>query len=283
MDDFSQKAPPGQPVAGFPLGISIMNSHPGAGSIGEQIQLFAAVGFDSFFLSCGVTSDFGRIPHWAAVARDAGIGFEAVHAPTDGVNALWEPSDTVEATAYLGRIHRILDFCGEGGVPKLVLHTAYGRPHPVTEAGLARFSALEAFASARSVSLCYENAGVAEHLIAAVQNAAPGHGFCHDVGHHLCYTPDTDYLAACGDKLLYTHLHDNQGSTDEHLLPYDGLRDWGAYAASLARIGYRGTLNAELSATWREDYRAMPYAAFLQTARARLSRLSRAVTDAHFS
>ncbi len=265
---------------GFSLGFSVMNSHPQAGSIDEQLRLFGEAGFDTFFLSCGVTSDFGRIPHWAEVAHRAGIDFEAVHAPTDGVNALWLPDATAETEAYLSRIRRIIGFCREGGVRKLVLHTAYGEPHPVTRTGLDRFSAMEEPASAHGVSLCYENAGVASHLIAAVQNASPGHGFCHDAGHELCYTPDTDYLSVCGEKLLYTHLHDNRGRADEHLLPYDGLRDWSAYAASLARTGYRGTLNAELSATWRDDYRALPYPAFLETARARLVRLAREIADA---
>ncbi len=264
------------PTAALPFrfGISVMNSHPDAGAIDRQIPLFAAVGFDSFFLSCGVTDDFARIPYWAEHAAAAGIEFEAVHAPTDGVNALWLPESTLETDAYLARAHRLIGFCAEGGVSKLVLHVAYGEPYPVSSVGLSRFTALEEFASLHGVRLCYENASVAVHTIEAAKNALPGHGFCHDAGHNLCYTPAVDYLAACGEKLLYTHLHDNHGTADEHLLPYDGNRNWTAYADALSRIGYRGTLNAELSCSWREDYRAMPYADFLTTARERVRHLS---------
>ncbi len=261
------------------LGISVMNSHPGAGPIERQIELFAEVGFDSFFLSCGVTADFDRIPCWAGIARRVGIEFEAVHAPTDGVNALWLPEAGAEAEAYLSRARQILDFCGDGGVRLLVLHTAYGDPPAISAAGPERLSHLETYAEARGVHLAYENASVPGHLIAAVKNASPGHGFCHDTGHQLCYTPETDYLSACGSKLLYTHLHDNRGSTDEHLLPYDGQRDWAAYAADLARVGYCGTLNAELSAR-RDDYREMPYPAFMALARERVLRLAKDVEAA---
>ncbi len=267
----------------FRLGISVMVSHPEAGEIDRQIPLFASLGFDSFFLSCGVTADFHRIPAWAELAARSGIEFEAVHAPTDGVNALWLPeatAETAESAAYLDRARRIIGYCAEGGVGKLVLHVACGGVHPVTDAGLARFSALEDLASARGVRLCYENAGEAEHLLAAVRNASAGHGFCHDTGHELCYTPDADYLAVLGDRILYTHLHDNHGAADEHLLPYDGDRDWTAYAASLARIGYCGTLNAELACMYRADYRAMSYPAFLTLARERLLRLSAAIDRA---
>ncbi len=262
------------------LGISVMNSHPEAGCIDRQIELFAEVGFDSFFLSCGVTADFHRIPHWADLARQVGIEFEAVHAPTDGVNAMWLPEGGPETEAYLARAHRILDVCGEGGVSKLVLHTAYGTPPAISEPGLARFSMLEDYASLRGVSLCYENAGVSSHLIALVQNASPGHGFCHDVGHEQCYTPDTNYLAVCGNRLLYTHLHDNRGQADEHLLPYDGIRDWTQYASALAERNYRGTLNAELSCTHCADYRAMTYKAFMKTALDRVRRLADGVVSA---
>ncbi len=254
-----------------------MNSHPEAGNIDQQIALFADAGFDSFFLSCGVTTEFDRIPHWAAIARGVSIAFEAVHAPTDGVNALWLTEDHPATHAYLSRAEHILDLCGEAGVSKLVLHTAYGAPPPISSIGLARFSRLEAYADTRGVSLCYENASVAEHLLAVVRNASTGHGFCHDTGHQLCYTPDMDYLSACQAKLLYTHLHDNHGTADEHLLPYDGQRDWDAYASALAEDGYTGTLNAELSCTWRADYRAMSYPSFLRLAIARVHRLAQAV------
>ncbi len=266
----------------LPLGISLMISHPGAGAIESQIPVFAALGFDSFFLSCGVTADFEHIPAWAALGRRCGIAMEAVHAPTDGVNALWSAAaaDTPAAEAYLARARRLIELCAGGEVSRLVLHTAYGTPPPASAVGLARFSAMEAHASAHGVALCYENATSADHLIAAVENASPGHGFCYDAGHEQCYTPDAHYLDRLGRQLLYTHLHDNHRTADEHLLPYDGARDWDALATALARIGYAGTLNAELACLYRPDYAALPYRDFLAEAHARLTQLNTAIEAA---
>ena len=48
-----------------PIGMSLMISHPDKLSIEEQISLFAKVGFDSFFLSYGVTNTFEQIPFWS--------------------------------------------------------------------------------------------------------------------------------------------------------------------------------------------------------------------------
>ncbi len=261
------------------LGMSAIVSHPSAPSIGEQISLYAAVGFDAFFLSCGVTEEYHRIPEWAMDARRAGILFEAVHAPTDGVNALWSSADDAEGTcaaqAYIARAQGLIDHMAAGEVDKLVLHVAYGTPPPVSETGLARFFALEAYASERGVCLCYENATGTEHITAAVRNASPGHGFCHDCGHNACYTPEADLLGACGDRLLFTHIHDNRGggNGDLHLMPFDGDRDWARYAATLAATGYTGTLNLELACMHSDQYRAWTFEQFAKEALARLHRL----------
>ena len=81
------------------------------------------------------------------------------------------------------------------------------------------------------------------------------------------------------DKILYTHLHDNRGSmppaggTDLHLLPFDGLLDWQAYARALACAGYRGTLNLELSCFHSKAYCAMSFSDFAALAFERVLRL----------
>jgi sugar phosphate isomerase/epimerase len=44
--------------------------------------------------------------------------------------------------------------------------------------------------------------------------------FCYDSGHENCFTPGADFLAKYGDKLAALHHHDNDGSSDQHLLPF---------------------------------------------------------------
>ena len=43
-------------------GMSALASHPETKTIEEQISVFAGCGFDSFFLSTGVTDQFKKIP-----------------------------------------------------------------------------------------------------------------------------------------------------------------------------------------------------------------------------
>ena len=52
-------------------------------------------------------------------------------------------------------------------------------------------------------------------------------GYCLDTGHAMTSGLTPDQMALCmGSSLLTTHLHDNHGLKDEHLLPGEGLIDW---------------------------------------------------------
>lgn len=48
--------------------------------------------------------------------------------------------------------------------------------------------------------------------------------FCLDIGHNNAYTPDVDFFKTYGDKLITLHLHNNDGSCDQHTLY--GNVDW---------------------------------------------------------
>jgi len=255
------------------LGMAFLCSHPGAGSIEEQIRLFAKAGFDAVFLSCGVTGELEAIPRWAGLAAANGLVFEAVHAPTDGLNAIWQEGEAGES--YVERLRRVIRYCTAGGVDKLVMHTAAGgdRAPTLSSLGLRRFAALEAFAEVEGVHLCYENADTAPHLAAVLEQAGAYHGFCYDCGHQACYTPLEPLLERFGHRLLYTHIHDNFGDCDRHLLPLDGKRDWSAYAAALHDSGYTGSLTLELACHSSEAYRAMPFGTFVKEAFCRAKHL----------
>ncbi len=98
-----------------PLGMSMTCSHRENPTVEEQILLYGRLGFDSFFLSSGITCEYEKIPLWAKIGRDAGILLEAVHAPADGVDNLWLTNEAA-ARAYVERIQKITDLCNMAGV-----------------------------------------------------------------------------------------------------------------------------------------------------------------------
>ena len=62
---------------------------------------------------------------------------------------------------------------------------------------------------------------------------SPNLKFCYDVGHHHIYNRKVDLLKKFGHRLVALHLHDNDKSKDQHLLPFDGTIDWGFYEEKL--------------------------------------------------
>jgi sugar phosphate isomerase/epimerase len=68
-----------------------------------------------------------------------------------------------------------------------------------------------------------------------------------------CEWPARDeYLAALGGKLLHVHLSENDGSSDQHLLPGSAPRsstDWPEHFRKLKATGYDGTITLE--GQWR--------------------------------
>lgn len=251
-----------------------MISHPDKLSIEEQISLFAKVGFDSFFLSYGVTSAFEQIPSWSKYARKCGILFEGVHAPSVGMNDVW--ADGREGDDYISEIIKILEYCSNGQVEKLIMHVSGQGAPAVNVLGLDRYSRLEEKAESLGVRLCYENGDTVTHLEAVLKQSGAFHVFCYDSGHEACYTPDAELLDKWGEKLLYTHLHDNMGAGkgDLHYMPFDGIRDWSELARKLSGCSYKGTLNLELACHSNVYYRELSYAEFVERAKERGVRLS---------
>ena len=61
---------------------------------------------------------------------------------------------------------------------------------------------------------------------------------CLDVGHAVLYShlPISEWVRDLGEHLIYTHLHNNHGTTDEHLAFGDGVIDFPELLASLRAL-----------------------------------------------
>lgn len=73
-------------------------------------------------------------------------------------------------------------------------------------------------------------------------------GICLDVGHARLQGDVVDALEMVAGYLVTTHLHDNGGRRDDHLLPFDGVIDWAELLIGFHKVGYDGTLMLELAA-----------------------------------
>jgi sugar phosphate isomerase/epimerase len=78
---------------------------------------------------------------------------------------------------------------------------------------------------------------------------APRTGICLDIGHAFLIGDVADAIETVAEHLITTHVHDNDGKTDAHLVPFDGRINWDVALMTLQKVGYDGTYLMELANT----------------------------------
>ena len=76
---------------------------------------------------------------------------------------------------------------------------------------------------------------------------ATGLGLCMDVGHARLMGDVVDAIENSAGHLITTHLHDNRGRADDHLVPGQGVIDWDAALLAFQKVGYDGVWMFELA------------------------------------
>ena len=91
--------------------------------------------------------------------------------------------------------------------------------------------------------------GCAEPLAGFVSRIAhPRLKICFDTGHALITEGDKtqNAIERLAPMCIATHLHDNDGRNDAHLIPGEGAFEWPSFLAALDAHRYPGTLALEL-------------------------------------
>ena len=88
-------------------------------------------------------------------------------------------------------------------------------------------------------------------------------GICLDMGHALIMGDPVEAIETCSGHLFTTHLHDNQGKSDDHLAPFEGAIDWDGVLLAMQKVGYDGAWMFEVANT------GSPHAVLDRTHRAR--------------
>ncbi|HET6144448.1 MAG TPA: sugar phosphate isomerase/epimerase family protein [Candidatus Acidoferrales bacterium] len=138
-------------------------------------------------------------------------------------------------------IKRALDLVEQIPFRYCVQHVARQRDVPDERKWDAAFSSLEhlsIFARQRGVTLALENTPGEmatplnlKHFLE--QTRLTNIKLCFDAGHAHLEGGEIEALEAVRSLVVTTHLHDNRGERDDHLLPYEGTIDWDALLGAL--------------------------------------------------
>jgi sugar phosphate isomerase/epimerase len=238
----------------------------------DHLVEIAAHGFDAVEVFA-VKSHFDYRDRRAAVALaewldDTRLKLHSMHAPIarDYVHGTWQDNlslaahDEARRKAAVEETLATLEVAAAVPYSTLVLHA--GVPEPVagaTDNHLASLvkslEALSPAAEGHGVRLAVEvipNAlSTASSLVNLVESdiEARSLGICMDVGHARLMGDVVDAIETCSGHLITTHLHDNRGRSDDHLVPGKGVIDWDAAVLAFQKIGYDGVWMFELAAT----------------------------------
>ena len=238
----------------------------------QRFSLIRQAGFDCVLLGWIEKYERPDYRDQPELARREGLLVENIHADFHCASHIWE--DTQEGQAAFGYYLKCVDDCSAFEVPTMVLHASYGTEHPPAgRLGLERFKRIAEKAERSGVNVAVENMCTAIGIARAfyVLERVDALGFCFDSGHHNARkVPEEDMLARFGHRLMALHLHDNDGTDDQHLLPYDGTTDWPAQMRKIAATGYQGPTALEVL---HRGYEALPPEEFLSLAYERAKKL----------
>jgi len=233
---------------------------------------------------------------------NTGVDAHSVHAPITNAlkngewNEVWSnaAADAARRQIAIEETSRAMAFACAIGAKLIVTHLgvpdSMQAPGPDNDAGaLSRsLSALASEARSCGLTLALEvipnRLSTPEALVDRLETSSDasddadeivGHGVCLDVGHAHLMSGAVDAVETLGGHLVTTHIHDNAGKRDDHLVPFDGTINWSALVMALEKVGYDGVWMFEIAAPEGSGPAGAAAAlAKAAAARARLEKLS---------
>jgi sugar phosphate isomerase/epimerase len=209
----------------------------------------------------------GDLQQWLA---EAGLTLHAVHAPTmasyeggrpAGLLSLASTDAAARALAVAEAEHAI-HIARRIPMAFLVTHLGVARTQtPAAPDGRAAarrsIEELHRIAAPLGVQIAVEvipnelsRVGSLVHFVEDDLEALDGPlvGVCLDFGHAHMDGDVIDAIETVSEHFLTTHVHDNRGRTDDHLVPFEGTIEWPSALTAVQKVGYEGPLIFEIGA-----------------------------------
>ncbi|HET6959231.1 MAG TPA: sugar phosphate isomerase/epimerase family protein [Vicinamibacterales bacterium] len=200
------------------------------------------------------------LQQWLA---DAGVELRSIHAPTADsyIGGRWSgalslASADPETRAYtIGECEHALHIARRIPTAVFVAHLGVPRtqrsPNGDSRAAARRsVEELVRIAEPLGVKIALEvipnELSRAASIVHFIEEDFDGVGICLDIGHAHLDGDVIDAVETVSEHLIATHLHDNAGRNDDHLVPFEGTIDWPGALLAVQKIGYDGPFMLEV-------------------------------------
>lgn len=186
------------------------------------------------------------------LCKENGLNIIFAHLGYRTINQIWE--DTLEGESLVEKYQNDIKNCSENGIKMVIMHLTTKRTAPMyNEIGLNRIRRIVEYAKKLNVKIAFENTRIRGYLEYVLGNIKDENvGLCFDVGHYHVHFNDEFNFEFFKDRIFAVHMHDNDKTDDQHLLPFDGTIDWQSAINKLKEANYQGPITLELC--YRNDY-----------------------------
>lgn len=178
--------------------------------------------------------------------RQLGLNIIFCHLGYKYINEIWleGPKGDKVTENYM----KDLDVMQEKRINMVVMHLTSHKEAPLyNKIGLERLKKIVQHAKELNIKIAFENTrkqGFLEYVLGNIKDESAG--ICFDAGHYHTYFDDQFDFEFFKNRYYAIHLHDNDKSSDQHLLPFDGNVDWQSVLAMIKKNNYNGPITLEL-------------------------------------
>ena len=179
-------------------------------------------------------------------AREQGLNIIFAHLGYQHINSIWAEGELGDS--QVERYINDLDICKRNNINLVIMHltSKYEAPD-FGEIGLNRLRKIALHAKKLGIKIAFENTKIKGYLDYVITNIQEDNvGICLDTGHLHCHFNDDLNFDLFKDKIFAVHMHDNDGSEDQHLIPFDGTIDWNWMIDRLDYCNYTGPVTMEV-------------------------------------
>lgn len=209
-----------------------------------------------------------RLRAFRALVDDLGLQLNQAHitihvdiAATDGERRRADCEIVREDISVLSELQIRQGVLHPGGCDR---HATLAAAHEQVQVREEALADLAQYAQAAGVRLALENGGgctlgpndemLWDASVAGLRElitrlGSPALGICLDTGHAILEQwENAEAVRVAGDLLIALHIADNDGSGDQHRIPYSygSPVDWPSVVSALRAIGYDGQFNLEV-------------------------------------
>jgi sugar phosphate isomerase/epimerase len=203
--------------------------------------------WDTDFLYCD--SEIVQIKKWF---DEYGLKLTDLHA-TAGREKCWVSSLEYERLAGVELVKNRIEMAARLEADVIIVHPSntpdlLDSREKHRDNFLRSLDELQFFAKSHGVRLALENVMFDAYIInQGLDNYGSDYvGICYDSGHgNFLEGSGLDWLELRKERLISLHLHDNDGTSDQHKIPFTGIVDWERLTRIIAESPYNKAVNLE--------------------------------------